>query len=243
MASKKQTLSATLAVAKGLGRAPTKAEFASRSKISAYFLLRRFRTWTEAVRAAGLRSYTRGTRESRAEQCRKTGGMAVRRNREDCQAHLSAARNLQIRALWRSGSEAGRRCRRRFASLRKASGNGLTLWHCCRRVSRKEEIQRENAEGKEHRVSGEAEARVGGSSTTDGISSRRDAVHAVLKGRPTCGNAIEFRGLQHEPVSEQGVVLVFGILAEELATKSRAFERDLRIAKRSGTWDKDAGSA
>ena len=193
MASKKQTLSATLAVAKGLGRAPTKAEFASRSKISAYFLLQRFRTWTEAVRAAGLRSYTRNARiESRTMP--EDWGDGGAEEPRGLPSTFICGKELTIRALWRSGSEAGRRCRRRFASLRKASGNGLTLWHCCRRVSRKEEIQRENAEGKEHRVSGEAEARVGGSSTTDGISSRRDAVHAVLKGRPTCGNAINSAG-------------------------------------------------
>lgn len=41
-------------------------------------------------------------------------------------------------------------------------------------------------------------------------------MHAAIKGRATCGNPIEFRGLRHEPVNEQGVVLLFGMLAEEL---------------------------
>jgi hypothetical protein len=37
-----------------------------------------------------------------------------------------------------------------------------------------------------------------------------------LPGRVTYGNPISFRGLRHEPVNEQGVVLLFGMLAEKL---------------------------
>jgi hypothetical protein len=34
--------------------------------------------------------------------------------------------------------------------------------------------------------------------------------------RPTYGNPIDFRGLRHEPVNEQGVVFLFGMIAKEL---------------------------
>jgi hypothetical protein len=40
--------------------------------------------------------------------------------------------------------------------------------------------------------------------------------HAHLQDRTTYGNPIHFRGLRHEPVNEQGVVLLFGMLAKEL---------------------------
>ena len=40
--------------------------------------------------------------------------------------------------------------------------------------------------------------------------------HAPLQGRPTYGNPMDFRGLRHEPVNEQGVVLLFGLVAKEL---------------------------
>jgi hypothetical protein len=40
--------------------------------------------------------------------------------------------------------------------------------------------------------------------------------HAKLGGRPTYGSPIDFRGLRHEPVNEQGVVFLFGMLAREL---------------------------
>ena len=40
--------------------------------------------------------------------------------------------------------------------------------------------------------------------------------HTRLSDRPTYGNPIDFRGLRHEPVNEQGVVFSFGMVAKEL---------------------------
>jgi hypothetical protein len=40
--------------------------------------------------------------------------------------------------------------------------------------------------------------------------------YVPLKDRATYGNPTHFRGLRHEPVNEQGVVLLFGMLAKEL---------------------------
>ncbi len=37
-----------------------------------------------------------------------------------------------------------------------------------------------------------------------------------LRGRPIYGHPMDFRGLRHEPVNEQGVVLLFGMVAKEL---------------------------
>ena len=42
------------------------------------------------------------------------------------------------------------------------------------------------------------------------------AQHTKLADRPTYGNPIDFRGLRHEPVNEQGVVFLFGMVAKEL---------------------------
>ena len=45
----------------------------------------------------------------------------------------------------------------------------------------------------------------------------RDKVrYPPLHGRPTYGGTLDFRGLRHEPVNEQGVVLLFGLVAKEL---------------------------
>ena len=40
--------------------------------------------------------------------------------------------------------------------------------------------------------------------------------HTKLDGRPVYGDPIDFRGLRHEPVNEQGVVFLFGMVAREL---------------------------
>jgi len=40
--------------------------------------------------------------------------------------------------------------------------------------------------------------------------------HVPLRDRATYGNPTHFRGLRHEPINEQGVVLLFGMLAKEL---------------------------
>lgn len=40
--------------------------------------------------------------------------------------------------------------------------------------------------------------------------------HEKLENRPIFGNPIDFRGLRHEPVNEQGVVFLFGMVAKEL---------------------------
>jgi len=56
--------------------------------------------------------------------------------------------------------------------------------------------------------------RLNGNSTSP--TPPNQARHAPLKGRPTYGNPIDFRGLRHEPVNEQGVVLLFGMLAKDL---------------------------
>jgi len=40
--------------------------------------------------------------------------------------------------------------------------------------------------------------------------------HKRLEGRPTYGDPIDFRGLRHAPVNENGVVFLFGMVAREL---------------------------
>ena len=48
--------------------------------------------------------------------------------------------------------------------------------------------------------------------------------HTKLNGRPTYGNPIDFRGLRHEPVNEEGVVFLFGMVAKELGYMVEALQ-------------------
>lgn len=47
-------------------------------------------------------------------------------------------------------------------------------------------------------------------------ASERKNLHSKLDSRPVYGDPIDFRGLRHEPVNEQGVVFLFGMVAREL---------------------------
>src|SRR5205807_6456038 len=49
--------------------------------------------------------------------------------------------------------------------------------------------------------------------------------HAELRDRIAYGNPIDFRGLRHEPVNEQGVVLLFGMVARELGYMVEGMQR------------------
>jgi len=48
--------------------------------------------------------------------------------------------------------------------------------------------------------------------------------HSKLGDRQTYGNPIDFRGLRHEPVNEQGVVFLFGMVARELGYHVEALQ-------------------
>lgn len=67
--------------------------------------------------------------------------------------------------------------------------------------------------------------------------------HAKLNDRPTYGNPIDFRGLRHEPVNEQGVVFLFGMVARELGYHVEAIQQgfpdcEAKRQVREGSWQR-----
>jgi hypothetical protein len=201
MPDKQQILDSIAALAKKLGRAPSRAEFTARSGISAFFVLQLFRSWSDAVRAAGLRPYTRNAKvEDRA--LLEDWGNTVRKNRGVLPRHIyrrKAKYNPCTLANrfggWTSVPEAFRD----FAKGKRKWADVVALLPApqARVAVKKKERGRPN---------GEAVPRT--------PASKRQ--HAPLKDRPVYGNPTDFRGLRHEPVNEQGVVLLFGMLAKEL---------------------------
>jgi hypothetical protein len=67
--------------------------------------------------------------------------------------------------------------------------------------------------------------------------------HPSLRGRPTYGQPLDFRGLRHEPVNEQGVVLLFGLVAKELGSSSNPSNPVSPTAKPSARSPRIAGNA
>jgi hypothetical protein len=201
MPGKRQILNSIAAVARKLGRAPSRAEFHCYSGISAYFVLHYFRTWSEAVRAAGLRPYTRNAKiESGA--LLEDWGQAVRKNQAMLPRHI----HLRL-GNYNPGTLAKRfggwcavpEAFRNFAKGKREWADVMALLpqRAARRQVRKAERQL--------RQSGCAPA-----------AAPRKTWHVRLRDRPIYGNPSPFRWLRHEPMNEQGVVFLFGMLAKEL---------------------------
>jgi len=204
-ASDKKRITDSIArIARKLGHPPSRSEFIASSGISAHFVLRCFRGWNEAVRAAGLYPNTSNVRvEDRA--LLEDWGQQVRRNRgiHPRYAQLREGKydpsTIERRfGPWSKMPEAFRK----FAKGKRGWADVLALLPVRKRKRTSEPKQ----------VSASA-------TSTD------QALHAPLGDRPTYGNPTDFHALRHEPVNEQGVVLLFGMLAKQLGFLIEAVQK------------------
>jgi hypothetical protein len=211
MPDKKQIVNSIAAVAKKLGRAPSRSEFISRSGISLYFVLRSFARWSDAIRAAGLRPYALNVRvDDRA--LLEDWGKAARRNRAILSIRARLPRDLyQREGKYNPGTLANRfggwsAVSRAFRDFAKGKEEWADVV----------EILSGHAPKKERRLpNGDVVYTIPGT----------QAQHAPLEGRSTYGNPLNFRALRHEPVNEQGVVVLFAMLAEELGYTIEAVQK------------------
>jgi len=200
MPNKQQILDSLTAIAKRLGRAPSRAEFITRSGISLRFVLRWFPSWSATVRAAGLRPYALNVRID-DRLLLEDWGRAVRKHRAVPP-------------------------RRVYLVLGKY--NPSTLAHRFGAYSSMPEAFRDFAKG--HRQWADVLALIPApvsSSPFAKLVRTRLPNHAPAflppktwpvprPGQPTYGNPTQFRWLPHEPMNELGVVLLFGMLAKDL---------------------------
>ena len=196
MSDKKHIIDSIARLAKKLGHAPSHAEFVARAGISAYSIMQCFEYWNDAVRAAGLRPSKRNVRVTDRELLEDWGRHA-RRNQRLPTVHgyrrkgKYEPQTLQYRfGAWSKVPEAFRK----FATGKPEWADVVALLPVCR-GKRASQLNWNSA-----------------LSTSPG-----QVQHARrLEDRATYGNPINFGGLRHEPVNEQGVVLLFGMLAKEL---------------------------
>jgi hypothetical protein len=195
MSDKKRITDSIAGIARKLGRVPSRSEFIARSGISSYFVLRCFRGWNDAVRAAGLRPNMLNVRvEDRA--LLEDWGKQVRRNRgiHPRHAHLRQgkydASTIERRfGPWSKVPEAFRK----FAKRKREWADVLALLSVPKRTRTLERKQDSASPTSPNKVQ-----------------------HAPRGDRRAYGNPTNFHALRHEPVNEQGVVLLFGMLAKEL---------------------------
>jgi len=196
-----EVLSAIRAAAQELGRPPSRVEFIRSSGMTEYQVLKHFPSWREAVRAAGLEPHSTNVPID-PEVLLEDWGEFIRR-----------VRRIPTRDQYRrDGTYSPGVFERKFGPW------SAVPWKF-----------REFAKGKpewadvvallpiEH-----ARAPIAASlplaPTQAGVPSVPAANyrHITRGDRQTYGNPIDFRGLRHEPVNEQGVVFLFGMVAREL---------------------------
>jgi hypothetical protein len=195
MSDKQHILDSIRAIARGLDRAPTRSEFVGLAEISEYSVSQCFSSWNDAVRSAGLHANTINVRLEDSELL-KDWGETVRTNR------AIPAR----RAYRRVGKYDPRTLERRFGPWSSLPEVFLNFskdnpeWADVVALLPVPVVKQEQG------------------SNNDMASPilPKKTRHLPLKDRATYGNPTHFRGLRHEPVNEQGVVLLFGMLAKEL---------------------------
>jgi hypothetical protein len=201
--SKDEILDAIRRAAQDLGKRPSRSEFAACSRISVNQVYNWFPSWNSAVEAAGLNPDTSHSRIENSVLL-EDWGRVVRELR-------------QIPTLY----QYGQRGRYHAKTFPKRFG----AW------SNMPDVFRQFAADKEQWSDAVALLPVANvpnppsselrDSVADRYADRNDKpctkpVHSKLADRPVYGNHIDFRGLRHEPVNENGVILVFGIVAREL---------------------------
>jgi hypothetical protein len=200
MSDKQHILNSIRTIARQLGRRPTHTEFVTRTGVSLYFVLKFFPRWNDAVRTAGLETYLLTARIP-DHALLEDWGKIVRRNRK-----IPACRTYERQGKY------GR------PTMVKRFRGWLAIPQAFRHFAR----------GKRHwadvvallpdpkTLTSKVNAKHSANKNSPSPIVQNKVRHLQLPDRPACGNPIDFRGLLHVPVSEQGVVLLFGMVAKEL---------------------------
>jgi len=205
MSDKQRILKSIATVAKQLGHTPSILEFAAHAEISRYSLFRLFPKWNEAVRAAGLRPNRLYRRPEDSELLRDWGEV-VRKKRSipSRWAYRLAGKYYPLTLAKRFGG---------WESVPQAfrnSAKGQRKWVDVLALLPDSVAKKEP---------GWPKLSAAASKTS------REAQRATLKDRLTYGNPMHLPNFRHEPVNEQGVVLLFGMLAKDLGYMIEAVQK------------------
>jgi hypothetical protein len=200
---KKAVLDAIRETAMAVGHSPSRREFERFSGLREYHVLQNFPSWREAVRATGLEpDFTNVKLEDRT--LLEDWGTMVRNLRQiPTRAHYRREGRYNPKSFERHFGPWST-IPREFRNFAK----GKCKWRDVLALLPPEE-RTPVVEPKPSRT----EEKTGQAKTSHSILPIR---HAKLEGRHVYGNPINFRGLQHEPVNEEGVVFLFGMVAKEL---------------------------
>lgn len=195
-----EIVTAIRAAADRLGHAPSRAEFRAATGVTEYWILGVFASWRDAVRAAGFEPDSSNIKLTDDELWSDWASLVRQR------------RHIPTRSMYRRDG------RYSAAVYEKHFGPWSGL------PDKFRQFAADKAEWQD--VVALLPLRSGHSATrpimvppTDPVRAEPQsptARHPRLDDRPTYGDPIDFRGLRHEPVNEQGVVFLFGMVAREL---------------------------
>jgi Homing endonuclease associated repeat len=196
-----EVLNAIRESAKTLGRPPSRSEFKSSSGMTEYQVLKHFPSWREAVRASGLEPHSTNVAIDPAVLL------------EDWGEFVRKVRRIPTRDQYRrDGTYSPGVFDKKFGPWSnipakfRAFADGKSDWADVIAL-----LPLENARPP-FPITSTAVPLLAGS-TPSSVSGPR---YTKLTDRPTYGNPIDFRGLRHEPVNEDGVIFLFGMVAREL---------------------------
>jgi Homing endonuclease associated repeat len=216
---KQLILDSLAAIARGAGRPPSRSEFVSLSGISEHSVSQFFPSWTAALSAAGLQPYTLNLRLEDRELL-EDWGYAVRRNHKiptrRVYRHLGKFDHRTFERRFGPWSQLPE-VFRNFAQSKPEWADVLALLPA---PAPKPSPKRVPNPPPNSVPSGAAKP----ASNKDSAPNRQSPStsppskvrYPPLDHRPIYGQPMDFRGLRHEPVNEQGVVLIFAMVAKEL---------------------------
>lgn len=201
MKERTDILDAIRAAAQVVGQPLPRTKFLSHSGLSEYQVLKYFPSWKAALKAAGIQSDETNVRLNDVDLLQDWGEM-VRKNREIPTRHQYRREgNFGVNSFanhfgpWSAIPEHFRRF-----------GTGKPEWTDVIAL-----LPPPPTQGP--RVSATPPGVVEGEPPAFAPNIPR---HTKLGSSQTYGNPIDFRGLRHEPINENGVIFLFGIVAKEL---------------------------
>lgn len=197
--------------AQTLGHSPSRAEFKAKSGMTEYQVLRHFPSWREAVKAAGLEPDSANVKLNDETLLEDWGEMVRRERQIPTRDHYRREGKYSPGAFEKHfGPWSAIPSRfREFARDRTQWADVLALLP--QGTAKSVVVSRQGIEN-------------GDAVEEELPPSLTQQQYTKLDNRPTYGNPIDFRGLRHEPVNEQGVVFLFGVVAKELGYMVEALQ-------------------
>ncbi len=210
--SKDEILNAIRNTASKLGKRPSRSAFVGYTGISEYQVLKHFPSWNCAIEAAGLEPDTTNV-QINDDKLIEDWGRLVRQLRQ-----IPTRTQYRHHGTYSAGSfehHFGPWSRlpdkfREFAADKPEWNDVLPLLPVQR-----SEAKSTNTNAAHQDIPHKTDMPV--------LSSVLQK-HSKIGNRPVYGNPIDFRGLRHEPVNENGVIFLFGIVARELGYSVEAMQ-------------------